>query len=336
MHQFFVKLAGVDGFCHKVIHAGFKARIAIFLEGIRRHGQNRQVAPFGQCAQGQGGFQAIHFRHLDVHQDQVKRFALRMIWRVCLHAFLRLGHCHHAVFGHSHFNCHIAQQLYGDIHVDGVVFGQQHPRSGRSLFQLLFRRQRLDRIRHDRWCLDTFQPGGKPEDAAATRCTLYARLTFHGLCQTAGNGEPQPGAAIFACCRSVTLLKRGEQLADFLLADPNAGVFHLKAHQNARTLFLQQFCAQADGTVLGKFHRIAGVIQPGLAQSSHVTAQPGWHALHIGFDAQPFAACVCVNQCIDLLRQFGQSKLGPVELHPARFNFGKIENVVDDGQQVLC
>ena len=66
-----VKRIRIDGLGDKIIHPRLKAGTTVFLERIGRHRQDGNLAAAEQPADGAGGFQSVHFRHLDVHQDEV-------------------------------------------------------------------------------------------------------------------------------------------------------------------------------------------------------------------------------------------------------------------------
>ena len=54
-----------------IVHACIETALAVFAESVGGHRQNRQAAAPFALANGAGGAQAIHDRHLHVHQDQV-------------------------------------------------------------------------------------------------------------------------------------------------------------------------------------------------------------------------------------------------------------------------
>ena len=81
---------------------------------------NATIGPLPtMLAEPSRGFVAVHFRHLDVHQDQIVRssFSLRLLGQVAGHA---------AVFGHIDFQLRLPQQQAKDPLNVGVIFHQQH------------------------------------------------------------------------------------------------------------------------------------------------------------------------------------------------------------------
>jgi hypothetical protein len=57
-------------FGQEVIHAGLLAALAVFLKGIGRQCNNVRLTRQPGLTDGAGGIQAIHFRHLHIHQHQ--------------------------------------------------------------------------------------------------------------------------------------------------------------------------------------------------------------------------------------------------------------------------
>ena len=113
--QRFIQRGRLHRLADEVIHARFFARVAISLERVRRHRQNRFALPVRQQADLAGRLQAVHHRHLHVHQDQVVVAAARH-----RHGFF-------SVYGPVRLHAHTAQQFHGDFAIDRVVFHQEDP-----------------------------------------------------------------------------------------------------------------------------------------------------------------------------------------------------------------
>ena len=112
---------GFDRFGHKAVHAGGGAAVAVYLHGVGGHGQDGHGVELAVLADGAGGGQAVHHRHLHVHQHHV----IGHIGRAGTH------HVHRdlAVVGHVHAEPGIGQQLARDLLVEQVVFDQQDVRT---------------------------------------------------------------------------------------------------------------------------------------------------------------------------------------------------------------
>lgn len=99
-----------------IVHPGSEAAFAITGHDVGRHRQDRGVlSDVFPLAQQPGGGQAIHHRHLHVHQDQVV-----------------VGLGHHlqrdgAIAGDADISADRPQQLQRHLLIELVVFRQQDP-----------------------------------------------------------------------------------------------------------------------------------------------------------------------------------------------------------------
>ena len=113
----------VDRFRDVVVHAGGETVQAVFIEGIRRHGEDRCRCVSGQGADPAGGFEAVQHRHLDVHQDQ----------RVA--AVLCHGHGSRPICGQIDVETGVFEQTARNLLIDWFVFGEQDARTAMALLQ---------------------------------------------------------------------------------------------------------------------------------------------------------------------------------------------------------
>ena len=92
------KPLGVDRLGDIGVHTGSKATVLVALHGVRGHGDDWnmvQGASSGRAfaaADFGGGLEAVHIRHLYVHQDEVEALS-----RPGLHGFAAVGSYHHRV-----------------------------------------------------------------------------------------------------------------------------------------------------------------------------------------------------------------------------------------------
>ena len=65
------EFGGTNRFGEVGIHSSAEATLLIFLESVCGHGDDGDVAACRLffCANGGGGFEAVHNRHLNVHQN---------------------------------------------------------------------------------------------------------------------------------------------------------------------------------------------------------------------------------------------------------------------------
>ena len=109
-----------DGFGEVIVHAGFDTEVTVALHGIGRHGNDRNaghIFPGRPVADLTGGFIAIHFRHLAVHQDQGIAFVCRAVQQT--------GDGLHAIGGKIDLITGAGEQLTCHHLVDLVIFHQQ-------------------------------------------------------------------------------------------------------------------------------------------------------------------------------------------------------------------
>ena len=99
------------------VHPGFEAALAVALHGVGRHGDDRDVltarGPLALADRG-GGLEAVHLRHLHVHEDQVERLGAPAP---------RAPPCPLAATTTS--CAPLFQQPHRQLLVDGVVLGQE-------------------------------------------------------------------------------------------------------------------------------------------------------------------------------------------------------------------
>lgn len=65
------QLTDADWFADVVVHAGSQTTVAIALKGLRGDGNDGDAWTLLTGADPSRGFEAVHFRHLAVHQDQI-------------------------------------------------------------------------------------------------------------------------------------------------------------------------------------------------------------------------------------------------------------------------
>ncbi len=109
------ELLRADRLGNVFIHAGEQAELAVALEGVGGHGNDRHVPAVQPLASadGQGGLQAVHFRHLHVHQHEVELLVSHG------------GHRLPAIAGNRHLVAVRGQQGHGQLLVDQAVLRQQ-------------------------------------------------------------------------------------------------------------------------------------------------------------------------------------------------------------------
>ena len=97
-----------------VVHAGIEAALPVLTERVCGHGQDRHGGSRAGADRARG-LQAVHDRHLHVHQDRV------------IAALANLLQGFGAVVGEIGVEADALQQLQRDFLVDRVVFDDQQP-----------------------------------------------------------------------------------------------------------------------------------------------------------------------------------------------------------------
>ena len=98
------------------LHPRISTTRAVFYHRVRRHGNNRDCGPLGLLPNRTGSRQAVHHGHLEIHQN-------RVVGRATAQARERLG----AIIGDLDHHARGLQQLTGNLLIDDVVLGEQHP-----------------------------------------------------------------------------------------------------------------------------------------------------------------------------------------------------------------
>src|SRR6185369_13786152 len=210
-----------------------------------------------------GGGQAVHDRHLDVHQDQAEIFLLQQIER-----FLALG-------GDSDAEADALEQGDGNRAVDRDVLDDQHALAGPARYSGRCRGfgRKRDGI-----------GGGKAENdveaeqAAFARGAVESDLAAHQFDQLAADGEAETGAAEAPGDAAVGLGEGGEQVFQVFGRDADAGVADREVQPDA--LFRQGFGladADLDFAVGRELDGIADQVDQNLAEAQGVAEQYQWH-----------------------------------------------------------
>ena len=92
---------------------------------------------------------------------------------------------------------------------------------------------------------------------------------------------------------------------------------------------------QADRAAVGELDGVAGVVEQGLAQARRVAVQPGQIVVAVDLDGQPLPSGLIGDQRTDVVEHRRQREVGGFQFDAAGFDLRQVEDVVDDGQQVL-
>ena len=112
-----VKTGVIKWLANVVAHAGFGADSALVFHGVRRHPDHRQRGEARPAANGTGGGETVHDRHLDIHQNNIKGSRPRFAQNV--ECFLSIGR-------HPGRDSHCRHQRFDDLTIHRLIFYNQH------------------------------------------------------------------------------------------------------------------------------------------------------------------------------------------------------------------
>ena len=264
--------------------------------------------------------EAVHHRHLDVHQDQVIVTAGRHFCRF----FTVDRNIHLATDAGQQFNRHFA--------IDRIIFGQQDLRRQEALQQGTFSRKPRYHMGRQIVGSAAVDANCQPKTTALAQRTFHPDLAPHQPCQMAGDGEAKPGAAKFPAGRIVELFKSGKQQWQLGRGNTRSGIFNGKAQLVARPVFGQHLAAQGDAAMRRKFDGIPGQIEQGLAQAGGVADHAGRQAGAVEMNAQTLFLGAVADQRIHFLQDRRRAEDAGLQIDFSSFYFGEIKDVVDDLQ----
>ena len=243
-----------------VVHADNGTLLLFMRHGVRRHGDNRQPLEAGPPAQHPGGGQAVHDRHLDVHQHQVKgvRAALRQNFERLL-----------TVDCHPRSNADHLEQGLDNLAVKYLIFDNEDRR-------IVIKHRRLATVRLRRGNiidLTRFKTQPDAEDSALPGNTAHADFPAHHFNQILANGQTQAGAAIFAAHAGICLNKGLEQSTDLRFAHADAAIFNLDVQADFWLDTGLPANAEFNPTGCGEFDGVAQQIEENLLNAQRIADQ---------------------------------------------------------------
>ena len=180
------------------------------------------------------------------------------------------------------------------------------------------------------------QAGGQPEGAALPGNTRYPDLAAHQPHQLTGNGQPQTGSTKTAGTRAVGLLERLEYAPLGFWRNADTGIDHLDPDQAGRLAILDGPGLQRNRARFGELDGIGGVIQQGLAQALGIAKQALRQRIGFNADAQALGAGPLLDHRSHPLDDFLDRQGRRLQFQLPGFEFGEIENIVDQPQQLLA
>ena len=217
------------------------------------------------------------------------------------------------------------------IHI--VIFHQQYKpekQAADTVFLVGGHRQRRRRLS----AIEQAQGQGK--GTAAALVAAHCQGATEHFTETAGDGQPQTGAAKATGGGRVDLRKGFEQIALAMLGNTDAGVAHRQGQVQPVITNLGGGDPQNHAPFLGEFHCIGDQVVKHLAQPGGITAHHFANQLTGIFQpqVQALAFCHVAKGGHTVFQQRQQFEKHRVQIHAPGFDAGKIENIVDHVQQV--
>lgn len=200
-----------DGFGNMSIHAGIEADLTIAGHGVSRHRDDGKAAAGGTV--GTSRLEAIHDRHLDIHQDQIE-FHL---------AQLKKGECGAAIANENDRMAELFEQPLDEFLIRDVILSGEDAQ-GRALDAL----RKIDESVGD-WFHAGREGDGEPKRTSLPFCAFDADFAPQESDQLTADGEPETGAAIAAGNGTIHLTEGLEDFEQFALGDANASIGDGKA-----------------------------------------------------------------------------------------------------------
>ncbi|MNF72523.1 hypothetical protein D3C84_545030 [compost metagenome] len=262
----------------------------------------------------------IHARHAPIHQHQVIRqrfgFSLHQHGQ-CGSATLRDVDSHAKTAGHARQNLPCAGVVIDHQHTAAREFVGSHHAS--HLYVMLHAQAHVEMERR-----------------TVPRLTLDPNVPAHQLHQMPGDGQAQTGATVFAGGGAISLAERLKQPRALLGVHADAAVTHPEMQLCLLTHSTAQFYTEHDLALLGELRRIVAQVDQHLPQTQRVADQCG---RQIGCGAeeqlQAFVLGFQANHAGEAVQHIFKSEGNVLEVHLAGFDSGKVEDVVDDSQQVF-
>ena len=303
--------------------------------GLQHHpplagAHHRIVTPVSRChddgghgvellvAQLAHGFHPVHAGHFPVHQHQLVRAGGFVCRRDQPQGFGAVPcHVHVQPEGLGHAGQNLARR--------GVVVHQQHAHALQFVGP--------EHAPHLGLGLNT-KAGLEMEGRAHARHALDPDAPAHGLHQALGDGQAQTRAAVLSRGGRVGLGEALEQLGALLRGHANACVAHPEVQVYSALVLTHLGHANDDLAAVRELGGIAAQVDQHLAQPQWVADQGGGHiGGRVKQQLEAFVLGLQAEHAGQVLQHIVQMEIDCLQAHLAGFNFGEVQDVVDDAQQ---
>ena len=296
----------------KAIHADVKRLLAVLQQDAGRQGDHRRrglalLGLPGTPLRGDG--KAVDVGHVQIQQHHIKGLGFEQRQRRLAATGQR-----DLVAITGQYQLQQLQVLGHVIHRQNAQRRQRHAGQHGGGGHGLARRQG--------------QANGKAGALVWNAADLQAPV--HQFDQLAGNGGAQPGAAKAARGTGIGLREGGKHPAQLLRRHANAGVLHLHMQPLLRPLAHVQ-CDAADG---GEFDGVGEQVEQHLVNAQGIALKK-LRLLRgvIQMQREGFFASLQAEHVHQLLAQLAQREIAHLQLQRTFFEFGRIQNVVEQAQQ---
>ena len=280
---------------------------------------------FAECL---GGFQAVHLRHVDIHENRV--------------VLPFGGPCDglSSGVGDVDVGTRALQELERQLLIDRVVLGDEYvfalQQANGPLLGVL--------AAFGHFCFGARKTNEcrKGEAAAGPHLGLYLNRSAHHFHEAFADGQPQTGAAEAPGGRRFGLLEGFEQAFLLILADAEAGIGNRHLDQQTFGALLLDVGDDANLAVFGEFQRVAHQVDQHLlypqriADNDAVFGECGAVGRAI-FDLQgdTFAAQFRTKQPLHIGESVNELERSLFERQFAGLDLGEIEYVAHQALQIL-
>ena len=315
------QLGQIHGLGDEIADPGVEHEALLFLEHAGAKGNHRQFRQFRPGPDGPGRREAIHDRHLHVHQDGIEPRGLR---RQPVQGLLAIGH----QGGQGPL---APQGIIDEFQVEPAVVRHQdaRPRQPRARGGTL-----LVTGRSGRRGADLAGKGQlEPEGAALVRDALRAQTATHEVNQAFTDRQPQAGAAEAAGDAIIGLREGDEEAVQGLGLDADARVRDLEPQADIVAGLVQDADAQADPTLVGELDGVAHQIDQNLFQTQAVADQIVPEDRGLQPPCQLLGPRHGAEEGVHRLQRVAQGKGVGIDAQLPRLDAREVENVVEDTQQ---
>ena len=276
------------------------------------------------------GLRAVHPGHALIHQDRVILFPVRQRQRV------------RAAGGRVYLDFRLFQQMNDHVQIhlrvvhnqdagirraEGLPIGFRFLHAGLEAFLIIpDRRIVLDSLRdHNR--KDRADAVGAPDGYAAA----------HHVQQPLCNDQPEPGALHGAVALHIKALEAGKQLSLVLWPNPDARVLHGSRQDQPPVSLPFPANRQPNASLLRVLDGIAEDVRQNLPDPHLVAAQTVRERfVHVHDERKPLVLRLEKEHIAQIVEDGTELVDCLLQFDAPRLDLGKIENVVDDGQQVMA